>query len=181
MMAIVSVGQFRLEDARMSTDKDLTAEDYYDASRRYRECSLMAVRRRQIGEVAAEFDSFIRSPTGLAALNMLASANKRIEFARTDVAGSNNGDVCVFELDCNMNRIGTIWGSGDVTRESDFDAHSIVETWLGGGRDRYPKDFMLWLKAELKRIHDEAPGKPQGDGASDDDEGDGTAGLEREG
>lgn len=167
----------------MSKDKELTAEDYRDAANRYGHASPKSMKgwwEQAVQESAAEFKAFWDGAAGQAARVMLEASGRVIHFG---VSKDSFGDAFLefrFEFDGKSIRSVCV-GTGEVSCDPLPSLIRIVKVWCAINRGSAPKDFMPWFLGELKKIHDEAPKDPQGDGSSEDDASDGTAGCERKG
>lgn len=160
----------------MSKEKELTADDYRDAAERYHYASPAGEKERWEGAVQAavrDFSDFWSSDSGVAAREMLAKSGKVVSFT-----GTCDGTKYCVKIDSDHFIIQRADVVAADTPET-ISAYCLVWAWCAANRGELPKAFLNLFKAELKKIHDEAPGKPQGEGVSECG-ADSTAGCKRE-
>lgn len=142
----------------MSKDKELTAEDYHDAAKRYHYASPGGEKERwekAESEALDELMDFWESDIGHAARVMLARSGKAISFNATDDGAE--GIVMIDDEGFNYRRND---GGNAIAMEPSV----VIRAWCMANRGSVPKGFLHWIKAELKKIHDEAPKEPTGNG-----------------
>lgn len=138
----------------MSKDKELTQKDYEDAARRYHYASPAGEKERwerAVGAAATEFREFWDGETGHAARAMLRNSGRVVKF--NGECRSVKGEVVA-----DGETFGLVEDGASALIP--MSAHEMIQGWCAANRGSAPKSFLHWFKAELKKIHDEAPKEP---------------------
>lgn len=136
------------------SNEELTAGDYRDAANRYHYASPAGAKERwehAVEEAVDELMDFWESDIGHAACVMLAKSGKVISFNVVD--DGVDGSLTIDDEGFSRRR-------NDGSNATDIAPHAVIRVWCIANRGSVPKGFLHWLKAELKKIYDDAPRDP---------------------